>query len=266
MKKTLIISIALIGILFVACHKSPKVEKDVHNYFPKVKTLSVQKLPNGTVKVTGLVVSEGSTPVVYAGFCMDTAPNPDMTSNQVIVNAIYSDTFSYIYSGLKFPQKYYFRAWVGNGNAYAIGSDTYADSIAFDTALIPCRPQLQYMTLTGATGTLHHPYTHDETITQNVDFGYDVQSYTGYHNIKLSFDRWPVSGIYKTSRPAFTDSPVVIVQLDDVKSDTFCTVYVQQLNSSTIEVTICSLPVNLETGIFGTYEKFDMATRFQASF
>jgi len=205
MRKLIIPFLIILGLISATCHKSQKVEKDPMNYYPKVKTLSVEKLLDGTVRVTGQVVSQGNQPIEYAGFCMDTLPMPDMISNQMIAPTISGDTFSCIYSSVDFPAKYYFRAWVNNSNGYAIGEPIYTDSIAFDTSLIPCRPTLNHMLLTGgtlqsggSTPNVDENYTLISTLTQS-GTGYEFDALTSNHSINLTFGQFPHSGIYSSA-------------------------------------------------------------------
>ncbi|MCW3122552.1 MAG: hypothetical protein JWQ38_2044 [Flavipsychrobacter sp.] len=264
MRKGLITLLVLVALSFSACHKTLKTEKYVQNYYPKVKTLSVEKLMDGTVKITGLVVSAGSTPVQYAGFCMDTMPNPAMLSHQEMADVVNADTFSFIYTGLAFPRKYYFRAWVANGAGYAIGSDVYADSIRFDTSMIPCRPPLQHLLLTNSTAHIDEQYSYIQNLTSSALTGYKVSASTGNHTIDLDFGKVPTSGIYQNSGASEPSDKTVLISVDHMRFSSDCAVYVQQIDARVIEITICSLSVKLSSG-YSTYDTYDMATRFRAS-
>lgn len=265
MRKELIILLCMVELLLTTCHKSLKVEKDVQNYYPKVKTLSAQKLRDGTVKVTGLIVSTGSTPVEYVGFCMDTLPGPAMLSNQRTIDTLHADTFSYIYSGLEFPKKYYFRAWVANGSGYVIGADVFADSITFDPALIPCQPPLQHLILTNSTSNLDYKYSliYDLTSTGTQ---YGISAYAEDHSIDLTFEIIPTSGIYYNGGTGGHGNQRVLINVDHMEFSDPCNVYVRQVDAHVAEITICSLPVSLSSGIFTyTYTNYNLTTRFRAT-
>src|SRR4051794_8712138 len=117
-KQTLITISALALVLMSTCKK---VDRDVHNYIPRVQTISAIPQPDGTVVVKGVVISSGNTATYFAGFCMDTIPDVNMLTNQVFATAMVGDTFSHSYGPFPSFKRYYFRAWATNAENYAIG-------------------------------------------------------------------------------------------------------------------------------------------------
>src|ERR1700689_463474 len=99
-----------------------KVQKNVNNYYPQVKTTSVTVNPDGSVTAYGQVISAGSTGILYCGFCMDTISNPDMLTNQVLATNLSGNVFSCTYSSFNALNTYSFRAFAANSNGYAIGN------------------------------------------------------------------------------------------------------------------------------------------------
>ena len=89
---TILISFSLLSF-FSACNKT-KVDFD--NYAPVVKTTSVELLEDGSVKVTGEIISDGVDDLVMVGFCMDTIPDPHLLSNQKHTDTLMGNTFSCI--------------------------------------------------------------------------------------------------------------------------------------------------------------------------
>ena len=103
MIKPIAICILFSALLLSACKK---VAKNVHDYDCEVKTLSLTRNADGTVKVTGLVTFTGNTPIAYAGFCMDTLPHPDIASNQQFAQLASDNTFTCTYGSFDALKKY----------------------------------------------------------------------------------------------------------------------------------------------------------------
>lgn len=119
MKKNYISLFWLSLILFLpACHKQLD---DPLDYLPKIELVSAVKQADGSVRVTGSVISDGEAPLEYVGFCMDTTDQPNMLYNQKFAD----NNFSAVYSGFKANTTYYFRAWATNDFGYV-----YSNTIA----------------------------------------------------------------------------------------------------------------------------------------
>jgi hypothetical protein len=254
-KRTLITTI-LIAILFCTC---AKVEKDVNNYFPKVKTKGVTLLPNGNVQVTGEIISEGNTSIVYAGFCMDTLPNPGMTSNQQRVDVIEGNTFTTTYTALEKKYTYYFRAWAANERGYAIGGDVSIDSVTMSPSLIPCSLPLDTMILETPTTTKKYKYTDISPIEQSTQ-EWEIELSNGQSTLEIIFSRRPGTGVYtivgdNIDSKAFTAE----VMLDYVRTGYKGEIYVMEIDASTVEVTICEME-------WQDLYKRTLKTRFRTSY
>ena len=228
-----------------------KVQKDVNSYYPQVKTVSVTVNKDGSVTVTGQVVSTGSTSIQYCGFCMDTIANPDMLTNQLLSDSLNGNVFSCTYFSLNAVETYYFRAFAANANGYAIGSAVSVSHAGFDTSQIPCHPRSQYMVLTGPSNQTDS-YSYVDSVTQS-GTGYEVQGHTGSHSIDIVFSRYPISGIYTNASVTF-----------DAIAVTGVTLYVQQISSGVIDITICQANVEVQDMYTGNYYPYVMTTKFRS--
>lgn len=247
-----------IAFAFAACKK---VQKNVHNYYPVVKTVSAEKLGDGSVRVTGQIVSGGSTDVAYAGFCWDTVPNPRMVQNQVMVDEITNGMFSYTFSSFSTTKKYYFRAWAGNDDGYDIGADAMADTIIFDSSAIPCSPAKQKVAFTGIAN-ITESYTLISPLTASA-MGYQVIAHTGSHTIIYDFGQYPISGFYKTvGGTTQTGGRYMAISVDGIRSNGGADVYVRQGFDNTIGLTLCRDSVTVRLGLI-SYYTLAMSTDFR---
>lgn len=230
----------IVSILLLFSMSCTKVEKDVQNYFPKVITKNVEVLADGSVKVTGEVVKEGTTELYYAGFCMDTLPDPKISLNQKLVSYIEGNTFTAIYEPTfdKF-KTYYFRAWVANESWYDVGETLMLDSISFDDA-IPCDPNLDSLII---TTEFYVKREHLNSIDP-MQSGYIVTARTGIRTLEIDFNQKPTGGVYKTTETtSVTHSYTAVVTLDGYKADNNVKFYVEQVDPNTIEIVFCELKV-----------------------
>jgi hypothetical protein len=228
-----------------------KVQKNVHDYYPQVKTTTAIVNSDGSVTVSGEIISTGSTGIQYCGFSMDTIANPDMITNQVLATSLIGNVFSCTYSSLNALKTYYFKAFAANANGYATGNVISAGHAGFDTSLIPCHPVPQYMVLTG-TNSSTEPYTYVDSVTQSAT-GYEVIGHTGDHSIDIVFGQYPISGIYTTASVTF-----------DAIAVSGVTLYVQQISGGVIDITICSANVQVQNMYTGFYSTYAMATKFRS--
>ncbi len=257
MNKPLYIAL-FISILLAGCKK---VEKDVRDYYPEVKTTSVEQLPDGTVKVTGEIISAGNTEIYYAGFCMDTIPMPAMLSNQKEVSFLEGNRFSIIYDELNKTQKYYFRAWAANGNGYDIAdNDVSIDSVTISSSIIPCSPGMDTITFTYGTSVRHEPYLSISDIEQGQGWNINMYTYQS-SSIYLTFARKPISGVYEIVSDISGNTFTAEMMVDGYQADAGAKVYVREIDANEIEVTICEAKVYDDL-----FRKNTITTRFRASY
>lgn len=241
MRNPVIILTVLFFSSFLACQK---VEKDVNNYYPKVKTTGVELLPDGNVKVTGAIISSGTTDIQYAGFCMDTLPNPGMLSNQKSVTTLNGNTFTATYTSLDKLHTYYFRAWAANADGYVIGEDVKIDSVGISPVTIPCNPSPDTLVVSKPSSTTREHYYSIGPIKQSVD-GWEIKLTTGSYSVYVEFGQKPVNGVYKVQPQHYpSKGKFATVRLGGFAADASTNIYVDLVNSTTIEVIICDVVVS----------------------
>lgn len=225
----------MIAVALVAGCK--KVEKDVYNYFPKVKTVGAVVQPDGSIRLTGELLSSGAGEMRGVGFCMDTLPNPRMEDNQQICDTLFGNSFSTLYVDLDATRKYYFRTWAVNEWGYAYGEDILVDNISLDTSIIPCHPAPSTMSMTDFGTVPIYSVTNLEYTT----FQWECSAYTNNGMFHLTFYKWPTAGVYEiTELTSISSKEKRFVNLEF--SQTYAKagkVYINQISPTLIEVTIC---------------------------
>ncbi len=241
------------SVSMISCRK---VEKDPLSYYPKVKTVSAVILDDGSVQVTGEIESEGTEPIEYAGFCMDTIPEPPMAKNQMITS-VNGSSFSAIYQDFDITKKYYFRSWAANEYGYAIGNTLSLDSITAIPVIPPC------------------------TMTPNTtNFGSGTETFNNVGLPVMSFDDWTISA--STSGTTFTltfgEKPktrkYVTASNVNVSSPGFVKItfnsgfvygsvddgadfYVNEIGINQYEMTLCTSPYSYQTSTLSIRFNFD---------
>ncbi|HLO70015.1 MAG TPA: fibronectin type III domain-containing protein [Flavipsychrobacter sp.] len=237
MKKISII-VALL-FLFTACKK---VIKNYDNAYPDVKTLSAVVQQDGSVKVTGEIVSNGKGEEIrYIGFCMDTVSSPGMISNQHVVEVIDGSQFSYTYTGLSENGKYYFRAWAVNEYGYALASNSIlVDKPKSTTPTIPCTLPQDTLTLVRPNGNTTNEGYYSIGALASSGSTWDVDVSTTTRDFTFSFGEKPVSGLYKTTTDIFPSGKFVNIRTAGTKIiDAGASVYVTRINDNVVQITIC---------------------------
>lgn len=246
MKK--IISFFLLIVFILSSCK--KVEKDVNDYYPVVKTVSATVLSDGTVEVKGEITSEGAAPINDAGFCTDTLNYPDMLDMQTIATNIQGESFSVVYSGLKPFTRYYFRSWATNAYGYSYGNIIFLDSIAATPLVAPCSPPMNTVDIGTGTGEETF-YTVNAT---EHSYYWEIQAHSNSVLLNLDFKTKPVTGIYTTTTSTSPEDNTVNVNFwsGSIGPTLLAgsSVYVNQINSNKWEITICNAPWKYGSSIF----------------
>jgi hypothetical protein len=82
---------------------------------PEVQTTDVSLLADGSIEITGKVISSGRGTILYKGICFDTLPNPTFDNVFSITFDISNNISMKIYqSQYKINKIYYFRAYAVN--------------------------------------------------------------------------------------------------------------------------------------------------------
>ena len=234
---TILISFSLLSF-FSACNKT-KVDFD--NYAPVVKTTSVELLEDGSVKVTGEIISDGVDDLVMVGFCMDTIPNPHLLSNQKHTDTLMGNKFSCIYPALDDKHTYYFKAWAANMQVYATGEVLRLDSVFVKVVEAPCTPPLDSIIATNAQRTKKEFFSDISELEENFDnWKLTARVYTSISELEISFLKPPVNGVYETVKNLTSHKPSVVVKYDGWTVDEGAEVYVKKLGAKEIEISVCS--------------------------
>jgi len=237
----------LIVMLLIASCK--KVEKDVNNYFPKVKTVSAVVQPDGTVKLVGELMSEGAGEMRGVGFCMDTLPNPKMNVDQKICDTLFGNFFSASYSYLDATRPYYVRAWAVNEHGHVYGEDILVNDIKISHAAMPCAPDSNTVAIEYIGVSTVNSYSRIEFSTGNRRF----QIYAGSHILRFEFFITPVTGKWKiTSNSSGSHLRLVnILYSGPSTSGAYAEtgdVYVNQMGPGVYEMTVCDVQIPTWSG------------------
>lgn len=212
-----------------------KVEKDVHDYFPVVKTISAQVVADGSVEVIGEIASSGNTDVYYVGFCADTVPNPKMTANQHQSIGLDGNRFKYTYEGLDATKKYYFKAWATNKGGYAIGGSVQADSVFLPSDPAPCTLTANSISVNTATEL----YTNISALVQSAG-AWTVTATSNSHKLEIQFAATkPLSGKYIITK-GIPDDKYINIFLDNVAVNGGADVYVRQVTGGKLKISLCN--------------------------
>lgn len=226
-------------VLLFGCKKALD---DVRDYYPTVRTESVTTNPDGSVLVTGRIVSEGDAPIDVAGICASTSPLPIMTDNQVLCE-LHGDHFTATYSGLDAYGTYYFRAWATNANGYSYGDPIQVDSVTAQPVVPPCTWTLNTVSL--GAGLPVDTYYYITPITQE-GFNYQFQANGGTTSSTYTLGAPLHTGIYTTTSsmdPA--DNAMHISFFSGFISGSLSAgspIYVNQLTPTSWEIAICDAP------------------------
>lgn len=237
-----------------------KVEKDVQNYYPKVKTIGATIQPDGSLKLTGELTSAGTGDLYGVGFCIDTVPNVQMHINQRLVDTIFDNEFSGVYTGLDATKRYYFKAWAVNEYGYALGEELSVDNINIDSSVIPCRPVLNTIKLEGSWSNSEENFFRinapDQSGAEN-----RIEATSNSQGLHITFHQKPVPGIYKTA-PTSGSAPGYVEILYNGPG-TFGTyaepggnVYVSQIREGVIEISICDVNLRMNGSDYKLITRF----------
>ena len=236
------------AFIFSSCSKALK---NVEDYYPVVNTVSATVLQNGNVEVKGQIVSEGASPIEYAGFCMGESPSPGMLSNQMISSDIQGNEFTATYAGFDPYKRYYFRSWATNDNGYSYGNTIYLDSIQATPVVAPCTLAANTINIGGSQPT--ETYSSVQAPSQSMS-EWAFQAYSNSTSVNFTFGSQLTTGVFTTttnSSPAPGEvfigfySGFISSALNNGSS-----VYVNQLTPSSWEITICNAPWNYNSSTF----------------
>lgn len=233
-----------------------KVEKNINDYYPLVKTISAIVLPDGTVEVKGRIISEGSSPITHVGFCSDTLGSPKMLSNQIIAK-LDGDEFSAIYLEFNMYKKYYFRSWASNGNGYSYGEIIYLENITPINVTPPCTLDLNTVDM-GLGNPIQNFYL--VTSPEQATLNWELEAHANSCWYEFYFGSFPKTKIYDitTSSSPENDEVQVCIYSNYFSGylSTGNLVYVEQTDTNSWVISFCEIPWTVYGSLFYQSAKF----------
>ena len=233
--------------MFTTCEK---VEKDVNNYYPRVKTVSATLLPDGSVVVLGTIISSGTTSIEVAGFCADTSDAPAMLKMQALATFFTPDSFYVIYDGFERNKKYYFRSWAGNENGYTYGNTVYLENITPTPVTVPCSPTTNTVDFGTGYGAMAFSEIGVPSFTSST-WDLEADCYSGA-KLNFSFGSKPVTGRYAiTTNPSPNSGEVYVALYTGTYSSKLNSgsyVYINEAQPGILTITICQAPWGATNG------------------
>ena len=106
---------------------------------PTVVTGGVSSITQTDSKVSGIVTSDGGSPIISRGFVWSTNPNPTITLSTKTSDGTGVGTYSSSITGLNPNTKYFIRAYASNNSGTGYGNDIeFVTSISNVTMGVPC--------------------------------------------------------------------------------------------------------------------------------
>ncbi|MBA3682312.1 MAG: hypothetical protein H0W73_14305 [Bacteroidetes bacterium] len=248
MKKQFIYIFGLTALFMtLSCHKAKKSIKD---YYPVVETRAATITDDGDVIVEAQITSDGDQQLEYIGFCMDTLPDPNMMSNQVIIEELSGGNFTTKYDNISTllpyhsfdPNKtYYFRSWATNGNGYSYGNTISLTNIKSAPVVPTCT--LNTNQLNGSPYTIvTAPYN-----SSNNTWDFQAQSQF-YGTLYFKFGSKMRSKVFTTINHQTPNENQVYVGFNSSEFlQSGSKVYVQETSPNNYEITICNAPYTLNS-------------------
>ena len=235
MKLMKYISLFILITIFTACEDSGL---DVTEYSPKVVTKNIEIMPDGTVWVAYDLVSEGKDEIEWIGCSMDTVANPSFQSNLNMATYVDGTTYYSVYNVSDFDstKTYYFKPFANNVYGLTFGQVMELNNIKSVPVEAPCAITLNTFEFLGSERTIN-------SIT-DISFNgayYKFHVYTFGMNMDIAFLTSPHTGIYKTTHFEYPDKEnevrISVNYSYYVIAD--ANVYVNELDSETLEITVC---------------------------
>jgi hypothetical protein len=217
--------------------------ENVEDYFPKVKMLSAQVQTDGSILVTGMIESEGESPVESVGFCCGTQSSPPINSKQVIAGT--AKTFSAVFDmNFNYDSTYYFNAWAVNAHGYSTGVSIAMNNIIGPPVVPTCTPTMNTIKLSGSTPTHTCSDVTDPVESMGL-YSFSATTLTG-PIVYFTFGSVISTGIYTTTTSSVPANGEVHINFyDGFTSGTLSTgsnVYVNFISSGVWDVTVCNAP------------------------
>ncbi|MDR2809644.1 MAG: hypothetical protein LBB84_03685 [Tannerellaceae bacterium] len=171
---------------------SETIEFTTRNNQPIVETTEILSVSNGTVEISGNVLSAGMGNITVAGFCWSVYPNPSILNYKQDITSREGEFLGHI-GPLRGGTTYYIRAFAQNSS----GQTAYGRELSFDTPVV-------FASMSPFAGDMRLPNSTASFVIGNTayllggDKGLDYTNELWAYNVG---DRWdPVSSFPDTPR------------------------------------------------------------------
>jgi hypothetical protein len=248
-----------LSFLFAAAIFSGCKKARYEDALPVTEITSVTMIDDETAEVKGKLVSPGEAGIEYLGFCYGYTPNPDMESNETLVQPGEDGTFT---GKVKLQQDstYYFRAFATNYFGYSMSRDFEYTVPHAGPQIAPCPLDDNTILLmstkypVGGTG-FSHPLYGTHGVYADSEWG------TGGPGIEIEFKKYPANGVYTTVDDGwdFRDygkTSEVYVSVSDETVEPGGKVYVSENPDGSLLISFCDLKFYFSSSEINTSAKF----------
>jgi hypothetical protein len=239
----------LLTIVNFSCDKQDLDLFSTPQYSYPVVTTSVISLSGGVVEVTGVISSQGSSTVQFAGVCFGRDPDPSLLENQVLLNVV-NGQFVLDIDTLITNVTYYFKAFAVNNEGYGVGNIVQLGAGAIQPPTIPCT----------LTNDLVYENNQAYTINQVSDgsayasfgnWGVSATNLATNETYDIEFVNKPVTGTYTTNDASdflYNSNDALASRIDGFGDQYYANpganVYVIVNANGSVSISFCSLNCN----------------------
>ncbi len=240
MKKNKIILIVSLLLIFIySCKKD--------TYLPKITITSIET--NNEISSINLnIIGVENEIIEYTGICYDTLKNPDILTNQVLIEG---ESKKIQVSNLKANTVLYFKAFISNKYGYTKSVD-FKYTVPFNNTTVPCTINNNTVIKNGIT---YNITSNTSNINNNNEFEKTIICSTNL-KLKFVFKEMPVSGIYTTVQDfSYNLNKMVKVYVAHSSltgwtymfpTNNYESVYINNNNTDSFTISFCELTYNYE--------------------
>ena len=206
---------------------------------PTVKTLNARITADGKAMIKGLIVSNGSSPIVQVGVDYSTISGPVPLAKQISATQN-GDSIEVEIANLSADSTYYFMPWAKNQKGIGYGSEVMLDSIYPTPINVPCSLPAQQLEI----GYFPNTITIDSSVVMNTETGdFLLRMNAQNGTFDVIFHEAPHAGVYTTTNEAYATSGKVYLAYTYnnliYSSDAGKELYVNWLSNHEYELQIC---------------------------
>lgn len=198
-KKLLLLVFIPIIIITVGCNESPwdLFRSDYSGYLPDIRTLGVQPVGNDSAIFTAELISEGASPVDYAGFCVSSNSVPEVSENQMWVTNPGTGKLSIAVGSLHQHDVLYIRSFASNKYGFIYGNTVQFVVGPPEAPEVPCTLTENYF--------YHNSFGYAVTNVGHYASTYYGGQYEIYADcgvaleVRMYLMQYPTNGIYTTT-------------------------------------------------------------------